>query len=51
MLTWDEKVKKQPTATELGLKEKKREEDKKGGGGRRVGILALGGSGKLNAVK
>lgn len=50
MLTWDEKVEKQPTATELGLKEKKREE-KKGGGGRRVGILALEGSGKLNTVK
>lgn len=31
MLTWDEKVEKQPTATELGLKEKKREEEKEEG--------------------
>lgn len=30
MLTWDEKVEKQPTATELGLKEKKKEEKEEG---------------------
>lgn len=29
MLTWDEKVEKQPTATELGLKEEKKKEKKK----------------------
>lgn len=31
MLTWDEKVEKQPTATELGLKEDKRKEEKEEG--------------------
>ena len=45
MLTWDEKVEKQPRATELSLKEKRRQ----GGEGRRVGILALGGGRKLNS--
>lgn len=47
MLTWDEKVEKQPRATELSLKKKRR----KGGEGRRVGILALGGGRKLNSAK
>lgn len=49
-LTWDEKVEKQPTATELSsMKKKKR--GKKGQRGKKVGITASGGGRKMSSVE
>lgn len=49
-LTWDEKVEKQPTVTELRSMKKKKTGEK-GGEGKKVGITALGGGRKMSSVE